>query len=357
MKRWIATGLWLLAIPMMCIADGKVYGIERVPPTIPYQRALICYRDGIETLFLQSRYSVDESSVATTLGWVVPVPAVPELAGFEALMGENLFLKLAVNCRPHVIVASDVLFYMSLCGSLGGTYLLMAVRFRARFEKYRPPLINLMCYVFLATLVWGVFAPDMMGPDPLVDVIKSEHVGIYDVRVIAARNADDLLEWLNTRGFRHDQSDRAVFDAYIADGWCFVAAHINPRPEHSAYDVSLAGLAAPLTLRFPCAEPVYPLALTGTGGHDTEVLLYVASDAPMACDGRMNPLYAGETWHRWQDNLVQEVDPRGFFTEEQLDFPYLQKFKGTLTPRDMETDLIFYPATDASRHRSWRLEW
>ena len=37
-------------------ADGKFYSREPVPPNIPYQRALLMYDDGTETLILQSKF-------------------------------------------------------------------------------------------------------------------------------------------------------------------------------------------------------------------------------------------------------------------------------------------------------------
>ena len=51
MKRAI-TILLLLLSARACLADGKFYAPERVPPDTPYQRALLIYQDGKETLVL-----------------------------------------------------------------------------------------------------------------------------------------------------------------------------------------------------------------------------------------------------------------------------------------------------------------
>ncbi|MFO1522595.1 MAG: hypothetical protein U1G05_11255 [Kiritimatiellia bacterium] len=72
-------------------ADGKMYWREAVPPTIPYQRAMIFFRDGVETLVLQSKHELPGPGKAAPIGWVVPVPAVPELASIPADVAHEAF--------------------------------------------------------------------------------------------------------------------------------------------------------------------------------------------------------------------------------------------------------------------------
>jgi hypothetical protein len=96
MKR-IATALMVVCTTVTALADGKMFWREEVPPTIPYQRALILYREGIQTLVLQSRYEVPKAGAKAPIGWVVPVPAPPEIASMSAESTRYMFLNLGMN--------------------------------------------------------------------------------------------------------------------------------------------------------------------------------------------------------------------------------------------------------------------
>jgi hypothetical protein len=103
----VLAALLMGSVPVL--ADGMFYWTESIPPEIPYQRALLLFNDGYETLIVQSKYRMS-SSATSEFGWVVPVPAVPDLASIEPSLAEELFWELAQASRPKVSDVSDWLW-------------------------------------------------------------------------------------------------------------------------------------------------------------------------------------------------------------------------------------------------------
>jgi len=370
MKRIFIMGLIVAAAAVQSIADGKMFWREKIPPRIPYQRALVLFRDGTETLVLQSRYEIPETSEKTTLGWVVPVPAVPEVASIPADEATRLFRDLSMNSRPRITSVSNIatdlfLLLLIIVACLSVLTLLLCllsfvVPFSRRFIQHRGELagcslLSLFCCFFMTLFFAG--SATLGGKSSGVDVIAEHRVGIYDVRVVRADSADELISWLKTNEFKFGQRDIAAFNSYISKGWCFVVATINPTRDQQQWEIASEGLAAPLILRFPHANPVYPLALTGTGGFETEILIYLVSDTKMTCDDRMTLRFAGHLYGIYLNSLSSETEPKGFFDLKDDELLYLCKFKDRLNPADMSRDIIFTPAKDKDSYREHIVKW
>jgi hypothetical protein len=351
--------LVLLAGGVPALADGKFYGSEEIVPEIPYQRALLLFDGEQETLVLQSKYDTADSATADSLGWVVPVPSVPELASMDADLAASLFAELYARTRlqPGVNRSSYLLLLaITFVPPIASILTLLACWLslfvpRMRFvQRHRKGLI---IGAFLALLpsacgclglwmfpfsAWNAFPPP-------VEVIEAEQVGVYDVQVVKVNDAGDLIEWLDQNRFRFDEEDTQAFDQYLQRGWCFVAARIDPS-SRTGEQAASGGLAAPLIMRFQAQAPVYPLALTATSGHETRVLLYVLSDGKWQNDGRLALHYAGRTRLPQREDLLDSVEPEGFFSRADLALPYLCRFGGRLTPEEMREDLVFTRAED-----------
>lgn len=74
MRRLAALFLFL-CVPITMLADGKFFPPTALPAnvTIPDQRALIHFTNGIERLVIETRF-VGEG---TNFAWVVPLPSQP----------------------------------------------------------------------------------------------------------------------------------------------------------------------------------------------------------------------------------------------------------------------------------------
>jgi hypothetical protein len=348
--KLLLLSLSLLFWSNISFADGKFYIVhEKVPPEIPYQRALLMYDDKYETLILQSKYQIHESEKTEFIGWVVPVPSVPELASMDAKYAYQLFYQLNLSSQPDVIFLSERIAVALFVTSLLALLICVISSFipkRTFIKRHHMKItaFSALFFIFsffymLSTILGGRSLEKAAG----VDILKEEKVGIYDIKVIKSEKSADIIHWLNQNKFKFDSSDAEAFDSYINKDWCFVVAKIDPSISIDNKKMSLQGLVAPLILRFRTEIPIYPLALTATIGHDTEVLIYTLSKRKLESDNRLRLFYAGETSLTTEmTEIIQEnVEPQDFFLESNLVLPFLCKFKETLTPVQMREDITF----------------
>ena len=348
-------------------ADGKFFLREKVPAKLPYQRALLIFDEGTETLVVQSKYDLPAATEVDSLAWVVPVPSVPELESMYPEMAANFFFLLSFGTRPNLRHISPYVGPPVLCLCLVGA-ILSLMRFancssageETVFQRQRwRYLRNAILLLALAFVLLLVFMPPL-SRSRLVETLKSEQVGIYDVTVIRGDSAEAIVAWLTENGFAFGNEDEAVFADYVARNWCFVAAKVRTDEAIKEERIAAEGMAAPLVLTFPTDKPVYPLALTATAGVETEILLYTLSPNKPSCGDRLELRHAHETNTDSVRNSLYVGD-----TEETIrpmeslpDKPMiLCKFKGTLTTAQMREDLVLTPAPDNTLYRESMWVW
>lgn len=328
---------------------------DQIPPSIPYQRAIILY-DGIEeTLIVQSKYEI-EGAAENDLGWVVPLPAVPEVAGVSEGAAVRVFRTLGIVSRPDVTRPWALIFFY---GFIIALVLVLVGVIRGVIKKQAmPEWILILLIVFLLAMMAVPSFQKVRGIAG-VEIIDAKTVGIYDIKVIRSERGDLLISWLNEHGFRYSPNDQIAFDEHIERGWCFVATKVNPQALEDSNYRGHDGLVPPLALRFETESAVYPLALTATGGHDTEVVIYVFSETKMLCGDRLPLRYAGsvDLEGRLQSELSYEIDPSEFFEGQEFNYSYLTKYGGLLTSEQMKEDLIFTPSDDRAPYREHRIVW
>lgn len=349
------------------LGDGKFY-VDKVPPNIPYQRAFIFFHEGSETLVLQSKYAFSQSGAVDSLGWIVPVPSVPEIASADADAAWISFYKASIHTQPKPTRISGfiflifIIFFLCCVGFL--VVQLIEYLFLSKIKLSRDAWqhrfgISLLI-TFIAFFLIVMTTPRLRlsaGVD--IEIVKAQKAGIYDIKVIRSQSAEAILGWLKENGFGFDDNDAQTFKDYIDRGCCFVAAKVEAAPETEEHKIVVEGMVAPLILKFQTDTAVYPLALTSTVGTETEVLLYTFSENKLSCSERLALQYAGGKKSTYfMVDLLSSAEPES--SDLSAGIPkdmYLCKFKKKLTPEEMKKDLEFEIAKDNKPYREKKIIW
>jgi len=258
----------LLLATASALADGKFFPLLKVvdEPGIQAQRALISYRDSIETLIVQS----DIDHAGKSLGWVLPLPAEP--TSIEACEPYTLTL-LSSAVGPHVadypgkLIAVSVLFLLIAlvyCKPIlaPSRKLILSSALRAIFLVF---VILFVAFLLMPTL--GLSS----GPIGDIDILQTARAGVYDVTVIRGENGEAVRGWLNSNGFGCSEAAVQILDDYASSGWCFLSATV-------AADATGPITHHPLKVAFPTEEAIYPLRLTGEGADTVQLDLLVIAE-------------------------------------------------------------------------------
>ena len=362
----------LLVVVMPVHADGGVFpsGVHTLPD-IPQQTALIRYKDGVETLIVQTSIDGEGDSFV----WLLPVPSSP--TSFE-LASPGLFEML-----PHCFAP-----YIRFGYAPGWRWVFfpaaVVLLWLVFFCFYRPkyPLRTLLLLPVLGVTLFGVFklyeppppaylpSPSRGGgvapaAQPHVRVEQEVEVGDYSLTVLQSDSYGHLNAWLHRNGFSQVPGHgREAVDRYVRQGWRFIVVQFSrsgdgfSRPE-------------PLAVTFETRHPVYPMALTGLAGADLHLDLFV-----IAWEEARSDLRALRT------DFTDVFEPREHYTDvhaflgsetgEWIGYPPLlahmwdhcvvTRLTGVLTPRQMRQDIALdmhlpkpYRRTHWTTDAGWRL--
>lgn len=279
-------------------ADGKVFARDDAVVRIPDQEALIIWRDGVQTLVVETRFNHRQSDhqaghdskpaesgtqdIAPAYAWLIPIPGDGIAQGHapEVLAAtRGVFPTLRSIFSPRLRNTDSGRWGPVM---LGGLYILAVGLSRGRLTA---GILMILGFTFLVAVgllpTLGVARGDEPDGQP-VQVHRRSHVGAYDVAIIGSwqgrpTGGEDVRAWLNVEGFVVPPGAETVIDAYIREGWVFVAAKLRP-PDESP-DPGGALTPHPLAVRFRTAAAVYPLRLTATGNEPLRIDLYVFGPA------------------------------------------------------------------------------
>ncbi len=261
--------------PETALADG-IYIPEIAYaklPDMPFQRAVLTYRDGIETLIIESSLEAEGKS----FGWIIPLPAVPTKLK-EVSPG---FLKTMTECiQPRIshdqIQLGYVIFYAVII-TLAVFYYIFGRKKSSKGCSWI--IVTAILLFFFAGL--GIGSLTSFGgfghiktyhKTPGINIYSDSQVGNYNVAVLNADNANVLDSWLSTNGFaKIPEAGKHIVADYITNGWCFVTAKLHR--EGSGFSSP-----HPLLMSFQTKRPVYPMKLTALADSELYLELFVCAD-------------------------------------------------------------------------------
>ncbi|MBS1723044.1 MAG: DUF2330 domain-containing protein [Armatimonadetes bacterium] len=268
------------------LSDGVYLGTAKaVPLEQPYQRALLRYKDGVETLIVESMVKGE----AAELEWLLPVPAKP--TSVKALTPGTMETLTSVTA-PRL---SRVPFFLPL---LAGIVLLVTilVALPSYNAKLSGPsaverMLRHLVFGSLIGCILGLFFLPVFAEGKAAasasSGVESWRVGSYDVMPVGT------LE--DARGLALGPAAQATLKRLLGSGWTVLRFRLRPNER---------GVFAPhpIQVTFPTARPVYPMSLTLAERGPVVLDLFVLADA-YATPGKM------EVWFAQEIGQIYHVPP------------------------------------------------
>jgi hypothetical protein len=338
----------LLFSAQKLLADGKMFPqiAYKVPPTIPSQRAIIVYKDGIEKLIIESSLE----GKGKEFGWIIPLPAEPNK--FEKV-SPGLLRTLSIAIQPKITHDLTEILLMTFWFTI---FVFLIYRVHLLWIKQR--IINIVLLLVITVIMFSLLMPTLSKTVSTISFQSSEgifykdiqKVGSYNLAVLDANSSDALDNWLRVNGFLGLQKeDATIVSNYIKEGWCFIAAKLT-READGGYSQP-----HPLSMSFVAQMPVYPMRLTSTIGSDVYLEIFVISDK-QATNNQLNLEFSDEfKFEKEGYKLLTEDKYLPGFTSSKFnqrighpdslnllwDGCVLSKLCGTLKPIQMKKDIVF----------------
>lgn len=330
-----------------CFADGYITVVKSIGklPDIPTQRGIVQFRDGLETLVVETSFEAE----GYRFGWVIPVPSIP--MKFQRL-SSGLFDALSIQIQPEIVRLNSALVVNLIM--LAALFSLIIFRFglkALRFKNYDLGLRLLIAFPFfyiVGLIAAGLFGEYRGGPSSSVlgvQVMGRQTVGNYDISVLEATDSTRFNQWLAENGFvTLSPNAKGIVESYIADKWFFVTAKFTETGKNRKRKTH------PVLIQFQAERPVYPLRLTSIAGSNLGLEVYVIADQEAVpvdyalkkefCAQIELPVKPTDWNYPWN-----EAAPIKFFYPEAHEVMWegcaLSKFSGIIFSKDMKRDLQF----------------
>ena len=223
------SALLLLAGPEAARACGGFF-CTTAPMDQVGERILFAARDGVVTTHVQIQYSGEAADFA----WVLPVPSPPEIR----VSRDELFSQLDFATSP--------IFSLGLDGA---------------YDR---------CGNQVEDFLGGCSTCAQTDGFP-VEVVSRDRVGPYESVVIAAEDAEAVVDWLTDNGYQLGDTGPELLSPYIEEGYYFLALRLAP-------DRGVGDLV-PVALTYRAERPGIPIRLTAVAVQpDMPVFVWILGD-------------------------------------------------------------------------------
>ena len=284
-------------VPPRAVHDARIHAADITEPT---QKACLAWSDGQERLVLQVSFKGE----AERFAWLVPTPSVPKVSKAD----DSIFHTLHLETAP---------------------------KYKYWFDADKR----------LSELSYTKGREGAMRARPAVDVIERKQVGVYDVAVLRSGDTRSLLDWLRQNGFYVSDKLSSVVSDYIRRGWVFTAMRIDPKQKSGVSERLKQGVLQSIDFQFSTAKPIYPLKVSSANAGSTDVLIYTIAEHQLTEPMLHTVCCISDVSHvspRRSSLTLLEMWKMGYGKWEGNG--WLTKFSATLSPAQMDRDLVFTPA-------------
>ncbi|MDQ4006345.1 MAG: DUF2330 domain-containing protein [Actinomycetota bacterium] len=185
------------------------------------------------------------------------------------------------------------------------------------------------------------------GAPGSVEIFGRSTIGGLRFVTLGGEGAKDVARWMTHHGFRFHDRQEPVLQRYLDRDWVVVAARVAPGD-------AFTGTILPVTFRFETSDPVYPLAMAGTGHEeqDLDLKLFLLTPArPTSTTYPERVVHAGPDGYPLRVGRQLELRysaPLGADAGRLQATPstWLSRYEGDLRSETLTEDLVFGEAAD-----------
>jgi len=196
-------------------------------------------------------------------------------------------------------------------------------------------------------------------------ILETKEIDIYDIIILKATNASDLIDWLLENNFKVPEEAYDILEEYVNTENCYfvinkldlknrfkdvIEALENGTPKYeipnynnysdAVWDLR-NGMATPLKFEFTPIEPYYPLTISSFSEGYGSIELYVIADHPVTDKNHVLTL---DKCKSISDELRDKLGQH--FPVENANYATRLKYRGKLSELSNDAVFIYFPLSN-----------